>query len=716
MKQLHLSDKHLYFNRELSWLDFNGRVFEEAADPQAPPLERLKFLAITGSNLDEFFMVRVGGLKLLIQSNSQSTDITGATPAKQLMAINERAHAFCTRQYQCLLESIEPALTAAGLRRLRPQDLPESDRSHLQGVFERDILPLLSPIAIANGATFPPLRNLSMNVAVRLAPYPEIPRSMRYAVVPMPQLLSRVIFLPELRPDELRYVLWEDVVKLFAEQLFPGANIAECVAFRITRNGDLTVEDDAAEELLDDMKRVLKARRTSDCIRLEIENCASKKLLRALQQELSLDDDSCFLLPGPPGIAAFMALTDLSGFEDLCRKPWKPRQAAGADLRKGIFKAISRKDILLVHPYESFEPVQRLVEEAAVDPNVLAIKITLYRTSKNSPILAALCQAAQNGKNVTALVELKARFDEERNIIGARELQDAGVQVLHGIRGFKTHSKICLIVRRDSDGIRRYMHFSTGNYNEITARIYSDVSYFTCAPEYGQDASAFFNAITGYSTLRQFHKLDMAPVGIRTRLLDMINGEISRHQAGQKSLIMIKVNSLSDKDMIDALYRAAKAGVRVMLNVRGICCLRPGVPGLSDNISVVSIVDRFLEHARILYFHRGGKPQVLISSADWMTRNLDRRVELLVPIADDDARKRLISMLEIYCSTQQHKGRVLNADGSWKCHVSNPTAKTPSTQDAFCAEAQEDEQLLEQSRRTIFEPVVPPPRKKRKKG
>ena len=310
-------------------------------------------------------------------------------------------------------------------------------------------------------------------------------------------------------------------------------------------------------------------------------------------------------------------------------------------------------------------------------------------------------------------MELKARFDEERNIIGARELQDAGVQVLHGIRGFKTHSKICLIVRRDSDGIRRYMHFSTGNYNEITARIYSDVSYFTCAPEYGQDASAFFNAITGYSTLRQFHKLDMSPVGIRTRLLDMINGEISRHQAGRRASFMSR-SIPYHKDMIDALYRAAKAGVRVMLNVRGICCLRPGVPGLSDNISVVSIVDRFLEHARILYFHRGGKPQVFISSADWMTRNLDRRVELLVPIADDDARKRLISMLEIYCSTQQHKGRVLNADGNWKCHVSNPTAKTPSTQDAFCAEAQEDEQLLEQNRRTVFDASTT--RKQTKKG
>ncbi|HOG49224.1 MAG TPA: polyphosphate kinase 1 [Lentisphaeria bacterium] len=701
-------DNNRYFSRELSWLDFDRRVFEEAEVTSAPLLERLKFLAITASNLDEFFMVRVGGLRLLIDEGVNVSDLAGLSPEAQLAAIDVKARALLTAVYR-ELDEIERGLAARGLVRVRQkEDLEAEESAHLHEHFVNAIAPALSPAAVGGGRTFPRLANLGLNLAVRLAPT-ERSRTPRYAVIPLPAIVDRHVLLPT-RPGEtvVRHLLLEDVVGFWPEELFPGETVQECVAFRITRNGDITVDEGAGEDLSEDMWRVLQSRKTSPCVRLELDGRASELMQTFLRRELSVQERDVFLAPGPPGLATFMRLTSLPGFDDLRRSSWTPLPPMNADLREGTFKAMARKDILLVHPYEDFAPVVRFIEEAAEDDKVLAIKITLYRTSRTSPIVAALAKAARRGKSVTALVELKARFDEERNMIDAEALLEAGVQVLYGVKGLKTHSKVCLVIRKDGDGIRRYMHFGTGNYNESTARIYSDVSYFTCHPDYGQDASAFFNAITGYSTLRQFRQLAMSPVAIRQRLLESIEDEISRSKGGQRGLIMVKVNSLNDRKLIDALYSASQAGVKVMLNVRGICCLRPGVPGLSENISVVSIVDGFLEHARIMYFHHGGKPNVFISSADWMPRNLDRRVELLVPVIDQQAQKRLIAMLQLYCTPGPPKSRVLQPDGTWLSPQSKKGGAL-SVQEQLCAEAEGVH-----TRRpsiTSFEPVKPKKKK-----
>ncbi len=701
-------DSSRYFSRELSWLDFDRRVFEEAEASSAPLLERLKFLAITASNLDEFFMVRVGGLRLQIDGGVSTPDLAGLSPAAQLAAIDVKVRALQASVYR-QLDEIESGLADRALVRVRgKEDLEEEESAFLHAHFVDALAPVLSPAAVGGGRPFPRLANLGLNLAVRLAPEGR-GRAPRYAVIPLPAVLDRHVLLPTRPGEAVRHLLLEDVVSFWLEELFPGEAVQECVAFRVTRNGDITVDEGAGEDLSEDMWRVLQSRKTSPCVRLELEARASGLLQAFLQRELSVQARDVFLAPGPLGLATFMRLTTLPGFDDLRGPVWAPLPPMNADLRPGLFKAMAHKDILLVHPYEDFAPVTRFIEEAAEDDKVLAIKITLYRTSRGSPIVAALAHAARRGKSVTAVVELKARFDEERNLLDAEALLEAGVQVLYGVKGLKTHSKVCLVIRRDGDGIRRYLHFGTGNYNESTARIYSDVSYFTCHPDYGQDASAFFNAITGYSTLRQFRQLAMAPVGIRPRLLELIEDEITRSRAGQRGLIMVKVNSLTDKKLIDALYEASQAGVKVMLNVRGVCCLRPGVPGLSDNISVVSIVDRFLEHARILYFHHGGKPNVFIASADWMNRNLDRRVELLVPVADPQAQKRLIAMLHLTCTPGQPKSRVLQADGTWLGQNKKGGAK--SVQDQLCAAA-----AAAHARRpgiVSFEPVKPKQQKQK---
>ena len=703
-------DNNRYFSRELSWLDFDRRVFEEAEVTSMPLLERLKFLAITASNLDEFFMVRVGGLRLLIDEEVNISYLAGLSPEAQLAAIDIKARALLSAVYR-QLDELERDLAARGLVRVcKKEDLEPEEAAYLRDHFVGAIAPVLAPAAVGGGRTFPRLTNLGLNLAVRLAPAPRC-RTRRYAVVPLPAILDRHVVLPTQPDKAVRHLLLDDVVSFWPEELFPGETVQECVAFRITRNNDITVDEGAGEDLSEDMWRVLQSRKSSPCVRLELDGRASELMQAFLQRELSVQARDVFLTPGPTGLATFMRLTSLPGFDDLRRPSWTPLPPMNADLRDGMFKAMARKDILLVHPYEDFAPVVRFIEEAAEDDKVLAIKITLYRTSRTSPIVAALAKAARHGKSVTALVELKARFDEERNMIDAEALLEAGVQVLYGVKGLKTHSKVCLVIRKDGDGIRRYMHFGTGNYNESTARIYSDVSYFTCHPEYGQDASAFFNAITGYSTLRQFRQLSMSPVAIRQRLLELIEDEIARSKGGQRSLIMVKVNSLSDRRLIDALYNASQAGVKVMLNVRGICCLRPGVPGLSENISVVSIVDAFLEHARIMYFHHGGKPNVFISSADWMPRNLDRRVELLVPVIDQQAKKRLIDMMRLYCTPGPPKSRVLQPDGTW-LSPQFKKAGALSVQEQFCAEAESVH-----ARRpsiTSFEPVKP--KKKKQEG
>ncbi len=532
--------------------------------------------------------------------------------------------------------------------------------------FDEEIYPVVSPMAIESEMPFPLLANLGMHLGVRLKVEPkeagETGENERIAFVPLGKVIPRFITLPS--EKGYSYALLEDVVSRFVEQFFPGDIVLECKPFRITRNSDVSVREDSASDLMEGMAQVLHERLTADSVRLEIAEDASDTLIDFLRNALRLGPRDVFLIPGPLDLSAMMKLTDMQGFAALRNTPWPSQSSPLIDPAKSMFEIIAERDILLCHPYESFEPVVRLIQEAAADPDVLAIKQILYRTSRQSPIVAALEQAAQRGKYVTAIVELKARFDEARNIEWARELEEAGVHVIYGVRGLKTHAKLCVIVRREPQGIQRYCHFGTGNYNETTARLYSDISYMTCNEELGADATAFINAITASSQPQSYRRIEAAPIGLRKRLIALIDSETQRKRQGQKAYIAAKLNSLVDPELIGALYRASQAGVQVKLNIRGICCLRPGVPGLSENISVVSIVDRFLEHARILYFYHGGDETVYISSADWMPRNIDRRIELLVPVEDMSSRRRLIEILDTYFRDNQNAWK-LNPDNTY---------------------------------------------------
>lgn len=692
-----------FFNRELSWLAFNTRVLEEALDPGLPLLERLKFLAITSSNLDEFFMVRVGGLQLLRERGRKDPDASGLTPTQQLTEISRRVHDMVQTQYQCFLDEVRPKLREAGVYRQDIDSLTPALVEHVQNVFEHDLYPVLSPLSVDDPDDLPLLPGLTMHLAVRLKPAGE-GRKARYAVVTVPKKLGRFITLP--LEEGHNYALVEDVIGLFIDRLFPGEPVAEWVPFRITRNADLGVREDLASDLMAEMKEVLSQRKQSACVRLEVASRASKTLLAFLQGLLRVDHESTYTINGPLDLAAYFGLARMTGFDELREKPWPPQPAPGVKPGESLFAVLQRGDLLLYHPYQSFDPVVRLIEEAADDPDVLAIKQILYRTSENSPVVAALARAANRDKHVTVLVELKARFDEARNIGWAEALEQTGVQVIYGLKGLKTHAKICIIVRREPGGIRRYVHFGTGNYNEITARLYSDISYLTCQDDYGADATAFFNMITGYAQPVPFRKIEAAPIGIRPRLLELIEGEIQRQQQGQAGQIIVKVNSLVDETLIEALYRASAAGVKVTCHVRGICCLRPGVPGLSDNITVTSVVDRFLEHARILYFHHGGDPLVFISSADWMPRNLDRRVELLTLVDDEASRARLIDVLKT-CAKDTAKARLLQSDGAYVRHAKAREAKAVRSQAVFYDQAVTLAKRAQAEPQVVFEPQRP---------
>jgi len=693
-------DQSQYINRELSWLEFNQRVLDEACDASVPLLERLKFVAITGSNLDEFFMVRVGGLKILLEKGVRQ-DPAGMTAAEQLAAIGQRARRMVADQYDCFLNEIEPGLAVNGLNRLLPHQMSDRQSLAASQVFMNEIFPILTPIATSSPEDFPQLINRSLNVCVRLAPDSPAESQPRFAIIPFGRAPRRLLTLYS--EGGYAYTLLEDAVAMFAEHFFPDEVVLECTPFRITRNADIAVADDAAADLLADMEEMLRERRTGDCVRLEIADTASDELLRFLARALDVGDADVFKLPGPLALADFFALAELNGFERLRYTPWPPQPSPQVDPSLSMFEIITQRDLLLCHPYDSFDPVIRLIEEAADDPDVLAIKQTLYRTSRASPIVAALARAAKRGKYVTALVELKARFDEARNIEWAKQLEQADVQVIYGVKGLKTHAKLCLIVRREPHGIQRYMHFGTGNYNEITAKIYSDVSLLTCNEELGADATSFFNAITGYSQPQRYRKIEMAPLGLREALLEMIEAETKRKQQGLKAHIVAKVNALVDPKMIAALYAASQAGVKVKLNVRGICCLRPGVPDLSENIEVVSIVDRFLEHARILYFYHGGDERVFISSADWMPRSFDRRVELLTPVEDTAARHRLINVLDTYFRDNR-KARRLLPDGRYEPLRDDDDGEPRAAQETLYLEACEAVRRAKQSHPTMFEP------------
>ena len=695
----------LLLNRELSWLEFDRRVLEEAMDSSVPLLERLRFLSITSSNLDEFFMVRVGGLQQLLDEGKNRFDPAGMTTRQQLAEISVRTHLLVAEQAGCFLQDIEPKLAAAGIRRLTPEQISPEHVEYLERLFDREIYPIMTPRAVESPADFPLLTGLGLELLVRLNPAHASSRKPRFAIVTLPKRLSRFITVP-VRQDGYDYILLEDVVGMFQERLFPGEAISECLPFRITRNADLMVREDLAGDLLAQLRGVLAARKRSGCVRLEVSEPISKTALTFLQGALKVDQGQIYMVHGPLDLSAYRELANLTGFDHLKHEAWPPQPSPQIAPNESMFEVLTRRDILLVHPYESFEPVVRLLDQAADDPDVLAIKQILYRTSGSSPLVAALARAASKGKHVTAVVELKARFDEARNIDWARALEQSGVQVIYGLRGLKVHAKICIIVRREPTGVRRYVHFGTGNYNEVTARLYSDVSFMTSNEDFGVDATQFFNTITAYSQSIKYRKIEVAPLGLRAQLLSLIESEAQRCKQGQQGHIMAKLNSLVDAEIIQALYRASQQGVQIQLNIRGICCLRPGAPKLSQNIEVISIVDQFLEHSRVLYFHHGGEPLVFISSADWMPRNLDRRVELLVPIEDNALQARLISVLKLTFEDNV-KGRRLLPDGRYEKPQRGGTAKAVRTQQLFYEQARDAAKQAQQDRYQTFIPQRP---------
>jgi polyphosphate kinase len=649
-----------FFNRELSWLDFNRRVLEEAKLSENPLLERLKFLAITASNLDEFFMVRVGGLQMMRKAGRRTPDCAGLTPRQQLREIRKSVLHMLAEQQACLNE-LETLLRQQGIRRIRADELNPEQERFADRLTQEELLPVLTPVALEDDAPPPAFQNLRLYMMIRVAPEADGGPD-RFAVLPLGKPFGRIIDLP-CESGHHDYTLLEDLVRRKIAAWFDGVDVRETALFRITRNADLAVREDEAADLLAGMAHILEERRWSDCVRIEVESNASAVLRKKLCTLLDTDPENLFRIDGLIHAGDLMPLCGIEGFTALKAPAQNPQPSPAIDSQEPLFKQIADRDLLLYHPYESFSPVLRLIREAADDPDVLAIKQVLYRTSAGSPVIAALTDAARAGKSVTVLIELKARFDEQRNIDWAQLLERAGVQVVYGVHGLKTHAKVCLIIRKEPQGITRYVHYGTGNYNDATARLYGDISYMTGRPDLGADASQLFHAVCGYSEPTGLRKANMAPLNLRDRLIELIDSEIERSRQKQKGRIWIKLNSLADICLIEKLYDASRAGVKIHLNVRGICCLRPGLPKLSENITVTSIVGRYLEHARIFCFHQGGDEKVFISSADWMPRNLDRRVELLIPVEEKNCRERLIRIVKTHCSDTV-KSWTLLSDGT----------------------------------------------------
>jgi polyphosphate kinase len=681
-----------YFNRELSWLEFNARVLEEALDKSNPLLERLKFLAIVSSNFDEFFMVRVASLKAQLRAGDSTPDASGKSPAEQLAAVSRRAREITGRQYECLAE-ILPVLEREGLAVARPAAWSGAERRWLESFFNERVFPLLTPLRFdgpdEDGRPgFPSTGSLRLHAAFlikRDAPREEGEEE-GLAVVQVPPNLDRFVRLP-VDGTVARVVLMEDVVAFFGPRLFPGWAVRESLLFKVTRDADFAVDEDRADDFIAAMEEVVVDRQNSYPVRLAVSG-ESDAIAERIRIALGLGMDDVYTLSGPMDLRCLMDLaqSDYLPPEKAARlrdQAWPSVHSLEPPEGSSIWDEISAGDRLLHVPYESFDPVVRFLEEAADDPSVLAVKMTLYRTSGNSPIVRALTRAAQNGKQVAALVELKARFDEERNIAWASRLEQAGAIVVYGIARLKVHAKAALVVRREDDGsVRRYLHLSTGNYNDRTAKLYSDLSIFTADEDLCREASIFFNMITGYSAVQELRSLAVAPFDLKSRLIAMIEREAQRSTPESPGLIMAKMNALADTDVIDALYKANRAGVKIRLNVRGICTLAPGVKGLSENITVVSVVGRYLEHARIIYFGNGGSEEMYLSSADWLPRNLEKRIELMFPVRDETARKRVLEILSAYF-LDTAKAHRLQPNGHWKKVRPTEGEKPYSVQAAF---------------------------------
>ena len=783
-KDLYSNPKY-YQNRELSWLQFDRRCLSEARNKDNPLFERLKFLSITASNLDEFFMVRIASLQDMVNAGSKKRDIAGLTPAEQLNLIIQDAHSFMQRQYYTYNHQLLPGLRENGLEIVQKyDDLTAEERVFVDEYFESEVFPVLTPMAVDNSRPFPLISNKSLNICALLTRIegtgqgipgylrkpkkpvkeskeakalraardaaelkvmieeakelkalkeaakairdkePKAPKEgkesksskeakgakgskekFQYATVQVPAVLPRILELPE--SDKRRVIFLEEIIRHHLDSLFLNYNVVCAYPYRVTRNADLTIDEDDASDLLKEIEKQLKKRQRGYAIRLEVANGMDSRLLNFLQKEFEVTDEKVFKIDGPLDLTFLMKLYGLDGFEWLREtryaKPQEiPRLPAGCD----IFEQIRKGDIFMHHPYQTFQPVVNFVAQAASDPQVLAIKQTLYRVSGNSPIIAALAKAAENGKQVTVLVELKARFDEENNIVWARKLEHAGCHVIYGLAGLKTHSKITLVVRREDDGIRRYVHLATGNYNDTTARIYTDIGLMTCRDDIGEDATSAFNMLSGYSEPRYWNRLALAPLWLKDRFLYLIDRERDHVLRGEKGMIRAKMNSLCDPDIMAALYEASAAGVKIELIVRGICCLKVGIPGVSENIRVRSIVGNFLEHSRIFYFENGGRPEVYAASADWMPRNLDRRVEILFPIEDREIVRKVIHILDVEMADTV-KAHILKPDGTYE-RVDRRGKDLIDSQRVFCDEAVKEAQLAARPKgERVFVPAEP---------
>lgn len=694
-----------YVNRELSWLEFDYRILEEARDKSLPLFERLKFLSITASNLDEFFMVRVASLKDMVHAKYNKPDLAGLKPEEQLQKIGEKTHDLVALQYSTYNRSLLPALRQKGLRIVsRHEELTKEEGKFVDQYFQDNVYPVLTPMAVDSSRPFPLIYNKSLNIAA-LVKEKDKEEQIDFAMVQVPSVLPRIVDIPSKK--ERVVILLEEIIERNMPSLFVRHEILAAHPFRIMRNADLTIDEDEAEDLLKEIEKQLKKRRWGEAIRLEIEENADKRLLKRLKKELDIHTGDIFSINGPLDLTFLMKMYGMEGFDHLKAPRYIPQPNPAFINDDDIFTNIRKGDILLHHPYESFDPVVNFVKTAARDPQVLAIKQTLYRVSGNSPIVAALAEAADRGKQVFVLVELKARFDEENNINWAKTLEKAGCHVIYGLLGLKTHSKITLVVRREEDGIRRYVHLGTGNYNDSTAKLYTDCGILTCHPQIGEDATAVFNMMSGYSEPLHWNQLVVAPIWLRKRFLRMIKRETDHAKAGRKAKIIAKVNSLCDRDIIAALYEASCAGVKIDLIVRGICCLKAGIPNLSENIKVRSIVGNFLEHIRIFYFENDESPEVYMGSADWMPRNLDRRVEIMFPILDENLKEKAIHILKVQLEDNM-KAHILQPDGSYaKIDLRGKTHLC--AQERFCEEAIEAVNMHKESEvaanRRVFVPV-----------
>ncbi len=680
-----MPDKKMpYYNRELSWMDFNARVLEEATKRENPLMERLRFLAITGSNLDEFFMVRVAGVKAQVNSGYKPKEGFDLTPQELLKELEEKTHAFMEKQYSCLNRSIVPALEKQGIRFLECGEMDGQQLTYISQYFQEVLFPVLTPLAVDNSRPFPLLANKSLNLAVYLKSKEEKGGEKCFAVVQVPGILPRFLELP--CQEGRAFALLEDILMYKLDGLFELHDIKAVCPFRVTRDSDMSI-DEESEDFMSEMKKSIKRRKRGRPVRLELPVKCDKNLKSFLIDMLKIKKNETYELAGPLDLTFLSKFAGIKGCEGLCFKPISPVAPADFWGYDDIFEAIRQKDRMVHHPYESFDCVVKFIEQAAEDEDVLAIKQTLYRVSGNSPIIAALIKAAENGKQVTVLVELKARFDEENNINWAQKLEKAGCHVIYGLYGLKTHCKIALVVRREEDGICRYLHLGTGNYNDSTAKIYTDVGLFTCNPQYGADASSLFNVITGYSRPPEYQHFAVAPHGLRGFFRQRIQQETENAKMGLPCGITAKVNSLVDAETIGLLYEASRAGVPVRLVVRGICCLIPGLPGVSENIEVISIVGQLLEHSRIFRFENAGEPKIYMGSADWMPRNLDRRIELVFPIEDEDLKQRAFSIMETLLNDNTNARKML-PDKSYQ-HVTHRGKPALSAQQAFYKDAQE---------------------------